>query len=61
MEGKGNVLMNNITDGNIRLRGEGNTVVNTVFTKPDARLILTGAAADTTTVVGLPEERIVRL
>ena len=61
IEGRGNVLLSNIADGNIRLSGEGNTVVNAVFTAPHARLILEGAAVGTTTVVGVPEERIVRL
>lgn len=61
IEGRGNVLMNNITDGSIRLRGEGNTVVNAVFTKPEARLILEDSAATGTTVIGVPEERILRV
>lgn len=58
IEGRGNVLLSNITDGHIRLRGEGNTVVNAVFTKPEARLILEGSAIGTTNVIGVPEERI---
>ena len=58
VEGQGNVLMSNIVDGNIRIRGEGNTVVNAVFTRPESRLILEGAAASTT-VIGVPNERIV--
>ena len=33
-------------------------VVNAVFTRPEARLILEGAAASTT-VIGVPNERIV--
>lgn len=60
VEGKGNVLLSNIVDGSIRVRGEGNTVVNAVLTRPDARLILEGAAAASTTVIGVPEERVVR-
>ena len=61
VEGRRNVLIGNIVDSNIRLYGEGNTVVSPVFTKPYARLILEGEAANTTTVVGLPEEKILRL
>lgn len=61
VEGGGNVLLSNMADGNIRLRGEGNTVVNAVFTKPHARLLLEGSAADTTTVIGVPEDRILRV
>ena len=60
VEGDGNVLLSNISDGSVRITGSGNTVVNQVFTTPDARLILQGAAASTTTVVGVPEERILR-
>ena len=61
VEGNGNILMMNIADGNVRIRGERNIVSTLVFTKPDARLILEGAAKDTTTVIGVPEERIVRI
>ncbi len=61
VEGRGNVLLSNIVDGNVRLRGEGNTVVNTVFTSPHARLILEESAASTTTVIGVPEERVLRV
>ena len=59
--GQGNVLMSNIVDGNIRLCGEGNTVVNAVFTSPGGRLILEENATSTTTVIGVPEERILRI
>ena len=61
IEGKGNVLLANIVDGNVRISGEGNIVSGLVFTKPDARLILEGAARDTTTVIGVPEARILRI
>ena len=61
IEGDGNVLLSNLTDGNVRLRGNGNTVVNSIFTKPRARLILEGSAAHTTTVIGVPEDRILRV
>lgn len=58
VEGGGNVLMSNIIDSHIRIRGEGNTVVNAVFTRPEARLILEGSAAASTAVIGVPTERI---
>lgn len=58
IDGKGNVLLSNIVDGDVRIRGEHNTVASLVFTKPEARLILEGAARETTTVIGVPEERI---
>ena len=60
VEGNGNVLLGNIADGSVRICGEGNMVVNLVFTQPEARLLLEGTAATTTTVVGVPEERIIR-
>lgn len=60
VEGNGNVLLGNIADGSVRICGDGNMVVNLVFTKPEARLVLEGTAATTTTVVGVPEERIIR-
>jgi parallel beta-helix repeat protein len=61
VEGDKNVLMNNIADGNVRIRGRGNIVVNQVFTSPEARLMLEGEAAESTTVVGVPDGRIIRL
>lgn len=60
IEGDRNVLMNNITDGNVRIRGEGNTVCGLVFTTPEARLALGGKAAQTTTLLGVPEGRVCR-
>ena len=60
VEGNKNVLMMNIADGSVRIRGEGNVVSSLVFTKPDARLILEGTAKDTTLVIGVPEDRIVK-
>ncbi len=60
IEGKDNILIGNITDGNVIIDGENNTVCSHVFTKPEARLILRGAAAHTTTVTGVPDDRIVR-
>lgn len=61
VEGNRNVLMMNIADGSVRIRGEGNIVSTLVFTKPEARLILEGAAKDTTEIFGVPEDRIVRI
>ena len=60
LEGNGNVLMNNIADGNVRINGRGNTVLGLVFTKPAAKLILEGEARDTTVILGVEEWRIVR-
>ena len=61
IEGNGNILLSTIADGNVRISGEGNVVSTLVFTKPNARLILEGAAKDTTTVFGVDESRIVRV
>lgn len=60
IEGDGNVLIGNIVDGNVVIEGRGNTVNGLVFTTPEARLILSGAAADSTVVLGVEESRIVR-
>ena len=59
LQGGGNVLLSNIVDGSIRICGEGNTVIHAVFTRPEARLILEGVAATTTTVIGVEPERII--
>ena len=61
INGNENILMNNLSDGDVLIEGEGNTVVNQVFTMPEARLILKGAAAEHTLVIGIPEERILRV
>ena len=60
IEGNGNVLLSNIVDGNVRISGAGNQVVNLAFTRPGARLILCGEAADSTVIVGVEKDRIVR-
>ena len=60
VRGDRNVLMSNIADGNVVIEGEGNTVSGLVFTSPTARLILKGAAKDTTLVLGVEEARIVK-
>ena len=59
--GNGNVLLSNISDGNVRITGENNVVSNLVFTKPDARLILEGEAKNTTTLISVSEDRVVRI
>ncbi len=61
IEGDGNILLSNIVDGNVRIRGKNNSVVNLVFTKPGSRLILEGDAKESTIVVGVPEDRIERI
>lgn len=58
VQGHGNVLLSNIVDGNVRICGSGNQVVNLVFTRPDSRLILEGDAAHSTIILGVPPERI---
>ncbi|MBQ3015528.1 MAG: hypothetical protein IJD79_01975 [Clostridia bacterium] len=61
LSGNGNILMNTIADGNVRISGKGNTVATLVFTKPSSRLILEGEARDTTVILGVEESRIVRI
>lgn len=61
IKGEQNVLMGNVVDGDVVIEGEGNIVNGLAFTKPEARLILKGAAATTTSVLGVEPERIVRI
>ena len=42
VEGNENLLLNNICDADVVIRGNGNQIVNLVFTNPSARLILEG-------------------
>lgn len=58
VEGDGNILMNNIADRDVVLCGHGNTVSGLVFTTPEARLRVQGAD---NVIMGVPEDRIVRL
>lgn len=60
IHGNGNILIDNIADGNVRICGENNVISTLVFTSPDARLILEGAAAQTTVLHGVEPWRIVR-
>ena len=60
VEGNGNVLMNNITDHSVCIRGRGNQVIGLAFTSPEGKLILEGEAAETTFVTGVEESRIIR-
>ena len=60
VEGNENILMGNIVDGNVVISGNGNVVQNLVFTSKDARLII-GKNSDDTLIMGVSEERIVRL
>lgn len=60
IKGNENVLMGNIVDSDVVLEGVGNIVNGLAFTKPEARLILVGAAAESTSVLGVEEGRIVR-
>ena len=57
VSGDGNVLMNNITDGDVILSGNG-CYVSGLALRGDARLILRGA--DDAEIYGVPEEKIVR-
>lgn len=56
VEGDGNVLMNNIADRDVIIRGSGNTIQGMVFTTPEARLRIIG----NNQVIGVPEDRIIR-
>jgi len=58
--GNGNILVGNISDGDVIIEGEGNIIRDHIFTTPNARLILKGKAAETTDIMGIPESRIVK-
>ena len=57
LEGDCNVMMNNITDGDVIVSGKGNVICGLALLK-DARLILRNA--QDTVISGVPEDRIVR-
>ena len=59
INGDGNILMNNITDGHVVISGKGNYINGLAFTKPEAKLILTAAAGETA-IFGVEETRILR-
>jgi len=61
IEGSGNVLMCNVVDSDVILDGENNTVNALSFSTDSAKLILKGAAADSTMLFGVDESRVVRL
>ena len=60
IDGNENILLYNVTDGDVVIAGEGNQVSGLVFTKPESKLILVGKAAASTNVLAVPEERILR-
>ena len=55
LRGNGNILMNNIADGDVIIEGDGNVISGLVLTKPEARLHLRG---ENNQVWGVPQERI---
>ncbi len=55
IRGNGNILLNNVTDSNVIIEGNGNTVSGLIFTRPEARLILRG---ENNLVQGVPGDRI---
>ncbi|MBQ9097828.1 MAG: right-handed parallel beta-helix repeat-containing protein [Clostridia bacterium] len=59
IKGDGNILMNNISDGDVVIEGVGNQIIGLALTKPEARLILKPNATDTV-ILGVDESRIVR-
>jgi len=61
IKGDGNILMGNVTDGDVRISGTRNVISTLIFTKPDTRLILEGNAKETTEIFGVDEKRIVKL
>jgi hypothetical protein len=60
IEGKGNIMMGNIVDGDVIICGEGNTVNGLSFSTPGAHLVLKGSAASSSTIIGVENDRIVK-
>lgn len=61
VEGNGNVLIGNIVDGDVHICGDNNVISGLVFTKPEARVVLLGSAAENTEIYGVDESRVVRV
>ena len=53
--------MCNVVDADVILDGEKNTVNALSFSTDSAKLILKGAAADSTMLFGVDESRVVRI
>lgn len=60
IEGDRNVLMCNVSDGDVIISGRGNIVNCLALTSENARLILIGDARDTTEILGVPEDKIIK-
>lgn len=56
-----NILNGNIVDGDVVIEGLGNTVSNLIFSQENSKLILVGRAVESTNVLDVPEERILRM
>ena len=61
IKGDENAIVGNVVDNDVMIEGEGNMVNCLTFTKPESRLILKGAAAETTSVIGVEEHRVVKI
>ncbi len=55
VQGNRNILLNNTTDRDVILEGDGNVVSGLVFTTPEARLVVRG---DNNRILGVPDERV---
>lgn len=60
IEGDENVLMSNVADGDVIVSGRGNIINCLVFTKENAKLILVGEACDSTEILGVIPDRIIK-
>ncbi len=58
IEGDENILIGNIADGDVIIKGNGNVINCLVFTSENAKLMLIGDAASTTQIFGVDEKRI---
>ena len=59
IKGDGNVLLNNICDGDVYIDGENNVISNLIFTKDTSKLILTSKAKNSTAIYNLDKSKII--
>ena len=55
VQGSRNILLNNTTDRDVILEGDGNVISGLVFTTPEARLVVRG---ENNRILGVPDDRV---
>ena len=59
IKGDGNVLLNNVCDGDVYIDGENNVISNLIFTKDTSKLILSSKAQNSTAIYNLDKSKII--